>query len=58
MSTEPSKSESPDVPPGAQQVAQRALILAALSCRNFIENGAGNPDAEALHGRIVRWVAG
>ena len=58
MSTELLESSSPDAPPGAQQVAQRALIPAALSCRNFIENGAGNPDVEALHRRIVLWVEG
>lgn len=43
-------------PPTAQQVARRALILAALSCRGFIETGAGNSEAEELLLRIRNWL--
>ena len=45
-------------PPGVGQVLRRAFAMSALVCRGSIENGAGHPDAEALHKRILGWVEG
>jgi len=43
-------------PPTARQVAERALILSALTCRGFIEKGGNDPDAQSLQRRIIDWL--
>ncbi len=43
-------------PPSTEQVARQAIILAALTCRSFIEKGVGNPDAEAVHRKLNDWL--
>jgi hypothetical protein len=45
-------------PPDVEQVLRRAFAMSALVCRGSIENGAGHPEAEALHMKILGWVAG
>jgi hypothetical protein len=50
------RETSEEKPPSAGRVARRALILSAVVCRGNIDNGAGNPDAEALHRRILDWI--
>lgn len=47
-----------DVTLTANRVARRSLVLAAVVCRASIERGVGDPDAEALHGRILVWLTG
>jgi len=42
--------------PEPRRVALRALALAALTCRGLIDHGAGNPDAESVHKRLVDWI--
>ena len=44
-------------PPSAQQVAQRALCLCAVTCRGYLDNGSGDPHAGALPGRMRGWLA-
>jgi hypothetical protein len=44
-------------PPAPRRVAQRALVLAALSCRSGIDVDAGNADAEAFRRNVVAWLA-
>ncbi|MGD9644687.1 MAG: DUF4272 domain-containing protein [Pirellulales bacterium] len=39
-----------------QDVARRALCLAATVCRGSIDHGAGHPDAEDLVDRIDAWI--
>jgi hypothetical protein len=43
-------------PPDAATVAQRALALSALTCRGFIDKGAGDPEAESVRARVLKWV--
>jgi hypothetical protein len=42
--------------PGPQRVAQRALVLAAVSCRAWLERDRANPGAEDFHQRLRRWL--
>ena len=42
--------------PTAASVARRSLVLAAVVCRASIDDGAGDSDVEALHGRILGWL--
>ena len=44
------------VPPTPLRVAQRALVLCAVSCRGFIEDGAGDEGAEGLAVRLLPWL--
>ena len=43
-------------PQSPDNVAKRALALAAYCCRGYIDHGNGNADAESLRNRMVRWV--
>lgn len=43
-------------PPDLEQVLHRAFAMSGLVCRGSIENGAGHPDAELLHKRILDWL--
>lgn len=43
-------------PVNAPRVLRRAFVLAALSCRGSIEAGAGNPEAESVYARLLRWI--
>lgn len=45
-------------PPTAPTVARRALALAAVVCRGFIDSGINDPAAEELLGRIRYWLEG
>jgi len=56
MSDEIPEAEPDDCPPDAATVASRALALCALTCRGFLEKGAGNADAEGVRDRIIEWV--
>lgn len=40
----------------ANRVVRRALVLSALVCRGSIEKGAADPDAEAVHDRLLSWL--
>jgi hypothetical protein len=44
------------VPPEADRVAARAIVLAAVCCRGLIEDDAGKDGAEDLRIRVVAWV--
>lgn len=43
-------------PPSAHRVAARALALAAVACRSFIEADAGRDGVEGLRTRILPWL--
>lgn len=43
-------------PLDSKQVLRRAFAMSALVCRGSIENGAGHPEAESLHKRILEWL--
>ena len=40
----------------AMRVARRSLVLAAVVCRASIEQNAADPEAEALHVRVIEWL--
>jgi len=40
----------------AADVARRAQILAAVTCRGHVESCLGDPSSEALHARIMAWL--
>jgi len=40
----------------ASQVAQRSLVLSAVICRCSLESGATDPDAKAVHLRVLDWL--
>lgn len=42
--------------PGAQRVARRALVLAAVACRSFSDHDPNNPEAIDLWERLKFWV--
>ncbi len=42
--------------PSAEQVARRALALAAMVCRSGIEENAGDSEAEAFRVEVLRWL--
>jgi hypothetical protein len=44
------------IPPTAERVAARAMVLAAVSCRGAIEKDAGKAGAEKLRQRILPWL--
>ena len=44
------------VPPTADRVARRALVLAAVACRSAIEGDATNPRAEAFRREVLDWL--
>src|ERR1017187_3006619 len=44
------------VPPTAERVAARAMVLSAVSCRGAIETDAEKPGAEELRKRILPWI--
>lgn len=50
------EDDDPMVPPSAERVAARALILSAVVCRAAIEGDAGNPEAEEFRGSVRDWV--
>src|SRR5690606_38129464 len=43
-------------PPPPNRVAQRALVLAAVSCRSGIEDDASNREAEAFRRQALAWL--
>ena len=43
-------------PPTPDRVAARAIVMSAVSCRGVIESDAGNPGAEQLRTRVVKWL--
>ena len=43
-------------PPHAERVAARALVLACVSCRGYIEPDADNPAAEEFRTNVAQWV--
>jgi Domain of unknown function (DUF4272) len=50
-------SDEQDIPPlDAKLVLRRAFVMCALVCRGSIESGAGHPEAESLHKRILEWL--
>ena len=51
-----SDEEAEPIPPSAERVARRALVLAAVVCRSGIEGDAGNADAEMFRGSVVTWA--
>jgi hypothetical protein len=48
--------EIKQTPPSAKRVADRALVLASLSCRGAIEQDAGNPKAEGFRQHVWEWL--
>ena len=48
--------EDEDIPPSAQRVAARALVLSAIVCRSAIEGDAGNEQAEAFRQSVLGWL--
>lgn len=44
------------IPKTAAQAARRSLVLSAVICRGSLENGVADPDAEALHQRVLNWL--
>lgn len=44
--------------PNAQRVLLRGFALAALACRGFIDYGADNSEAEAVHTKLLHWLEG
>jgi hypothetical protein len=49
-------SSAVERPVAATRLARRSLVLAAVVCRGSIDSGAGQPEAESLHKRIVDWL--
>src|SRR5690349_17089946 len=43
-------------PPPARRVAHRALVLAAVAFRGFLEDGVGDPRAEKFRADIWNWL--
>jgi len=41
-------------PPPAERVAARALVLACVSCRGYIEPDAENPAAEEFRSKVTQ----
>ena len=52
MSTSVRRSNSEDV----ARAVRRSFVLAALVCRGNIEVGAGQPEAEDVHNRLLTWL--
>ncbi|MGA9071269.1 MAG: DUF4272 domain-containing protein, partial [Terracidiphilus sp.] len=50
------EDEITTMPPTAERVAARAMVLSAVSCRGAIESDAGKPEAEDLRLRILPWL--
>jgi hypothetical protein len=48
--------EEKRTPPSADRVAARALVIACVSCRGFIEQESEDPRAEEFRQRVVAWV--
>jgi len=46
----------PEPMPSADQVARRALVLAAIVLRSGMEDSAGDSEAEALRVEVLRWL--
>lgn len=44
------------IPKTAAQVARRSLVLSAAVCRGSLESGAADPNAEAVHQRVLNWL--
>jgi hypothetical protein len=44
-------------PPSAERIAERALVLAAVSCRASIESDSKKKGAEELRNQILPWLA-
>jgi len=44
------------MPPAAERVAARAMVLSAVSCRALIEKDAGKPGAEEFRQRLLPWL--
>ena len=44
------------IPPAAERVAARALVLVVIACRSSLEADARDPEAEALRQQIVAWL--
>jgi len=45
------------VPRTAAQTARRSLVLSAVVCRCSLESDAAEPDAKAVHLRVLDWLA-
>lgn len=57
MTFNQSSDEDPvPIPPSAERVAARALVLCAVICRSAIEGDAHNPAAEAFRSDVVNWL--
>jgi hypothetical protein len=50
------EDEFTPIPPTAERVAARAMVLSAVSCRGAIEKDAGKPGAEELRQQILPWL--
>ena len=44
------------IPPTAERVAARALVLTAVACRSSLEADAGSPEAEDFRESLVEWM--
>jgi hypothetical protein len=53
---ESSEDDEVLVPPTAERVASRAMVLAAVSCRGSIESDAGQSEAEQLREDLLEWL--
>lgn len=51
-----SEELSDPTPPSASRIAQRALVLSAVTCRGLIEEDSANQKARALQQTIVEWL--
>src|SRR5712664_1013711 len=52
-----SESEQPHVPPSAQRVAARAMVLSTVLYRASIEQFPGDAAFNKLHAQLPDWIA-
>jgi hypothetical protein len=55
VDTTPDDDDPVTIPPSAERVAARALVLSAIVCRSAIEGDAGNSKAEAFRAEVMSW---
>jgi Domain of unknown function (DUF4272) len=56
VDTTPDDDDPIIIPPSAERVAARALVLSAIVCRAAIEGDAGNSKAEEFRTSVLNWI--